>query len=137
MIKTSNIISVRNKSILSQMVKTDFKVRYQGSVLGYLWSLLRPLFLFIILYIVFTRVFRVGEDVEFFPVYLLFGIVLWNFFSEATNSAMTSVVARGDLIKKISIPRYLVVISSNVSALINLGLNLIVVVALALFVGCH
>lgn len=117
------------------MVSTDFKVRYQGSALGYLWSLLKPLFLFVILYVVFTRVFKVGKDIEFFPVYLLLGIVLWNFFLEATNSAMTSVVARGDLIKKISIPRYLVVLSSNASALINLGLNLLIVIFLAIIVG--
>lgn len=117
------------------MISTDFKVRYQGSALGYLWSLLRPLFLFVILYLVFTKVFKIGKDIEFFPVYLLLGIVLWNFFLEATNSAMTSIVARGDLIKKISIPRYLLVLSSNASALINLGLNLIIVVGLALVVG--
>lgn len=128
-------LNQKNRSILREMVSTDFKVRYQGSALGYLWSLLKPLFLFVILYIVFTKVFKIGKDIEYFPVYLLLGIVLWNFFLEATNSAMTSVVGRGDLIKKISIPRYLVVLSSNVSALINLGLNLIIVIVLALVAG--
>ena len=130
-------ITQKNRAILREMIATDFKVRYQGSALGYLWSLLRPLFLFVILYIVFTKVFNVGKDVEHFPVYLLLGIVLWNFFLEATNSAMTSVVARGDLIKKISIPRYLVVVSSNASALINLGLNMIIVLILALISGVY
>lgn len=128
-------ITQKNRAILREMISSDFKVRYQGSALGYLWSLLRPLFIFAILYVVFTRVFDAGKDVEYFPVYLLLGIVLWNFFVEATNSAMTSVVARGDLIKKISIPRYLVVLSSNASALINLGLNLIIVFIMAIFVG--
>lgn len=117
------------------MVSTDFKVRYQGSVLGYAWSVLRPLFLFLTLYVVFVKFLRIGGDIPNFPVYLLMGIVLWSFFTEATSQAMTSVVARGDLIKKISIPRYLVVASSSFSALINLGLNLIILLIIALING--
>lgn len=117
------------------MVVTDFKVRYQGSVLGYLWSLLKPLFLFAILYVVFMYIIPLGKDVEHYPVYLLTGIVLWNFFTEATMIGSTSVVARGDLIRKISIPRYLVVMASSLSALINLSLSLIVVIIFALLNG--
>jgi ABC-2 type transport system permease protein len=117
------------------MVSTDFKVRYQGSVLGYLWSLLKPLFLFAILYVVFTYIIPLGKDIEHYPVYLLTGIVLWNFFTEATMIGASSVVARGDLIRKISIPRYLVVVTSSLSALINLGLSFIVVFIFALFNG--
>lgn len=125
----------RNRAILREMVSTDFKVRYQGSVLGYFWSLLKPLFLFAILYVVFTYIIPLGKDVEHFPVYLLLGIVLWNFFTEATMVGASSVVARGDLIRKISIPRYLVVLASSLSALINLGLSLIVVFIFALLNG--
>jgi ABC-2 type transport system permease protein len=125
----------RNRAILREMVSTDFKVRYQGSVLGYLWSLLKPLFLFAILYIVFTYIIPLGKDVEHFSVYLLTGVVLWNFFTEATMQGAGSVVARGDLIRKISIPRYLVVIASSLSALINLGLSLIVIFIFALING--
>ncbi|OJU88152.1 hypothetical protein BGO17_04250 [Candidatus Saccharibacteria bacterium 49-20] len=125
----------RNRAILREMVSTDFKVRYQGSVLGYLWSLLKPLFLFAILYIVFTYIIPLGKDVEHYSVYLLLGIVLWNFFTEATVIGASSVVARGDLIRKISIPRYLTVIASSLSALINLGLSLIVVFIFALLNG--
>lgn len=125
----------RNRAILREMVSTDFKVRYQGSVLGYLWSLLKPLFLFAILYVVFTYIIPLGKDVEHYPVYLLLGIVLWNFFSEATMTGASSVVARGDLMRKISIPRYLVVLASSTSALINLGLSLIVVFIFALLNG--
>lgn len=117
------------------MVSTDFKVRYQGSVLGYFWSLLKPLFLFAILYVVFTYILPLGKDVEHFSVYLLTGIVMWNFFTEATMIGASSVVARGDLIRKISIPRYLVVVSSSLSALINLGLSLVVVFIFALING--
>jgi ABC-2 type transport system permease protein len=125
----------KNRSILREMVITDFKVRYQGSVLGYTWSVLRPLFLFIILYIVFVKFLRIGADIPNFPIYLLMGIVLWSFFAEASSTAMTSIVARGDLIKKISIPRYLIVLSATLSAFINLGLNLLILLAIALFSG--
>ena len=125
----------RNRAILSEMVRTDFKVRYQNSVLGYVWSLLKPLFLFAILYVVFTYIIPLGKGVEHYPVYLLLGIVVWNFFVESTMIGASSIVARGDLIRKIRIPRYLVVISSSVSALINLSLSLIVVFIFALFNG--
>lgn len=128
-------LTKKDRAILSQMVSTDFKVRYQGSALGYLWSLLRPLLIFAILYVVFVYVFKLGRGVEHFPAYLLFGIVLWNFFVEATSVGMTTIVAKGDLIRKISIPRYLVVLSSSASALINLLLNLIVVFVIAMING--
>lgn len=128
-------IHLRNRAILSEMVRTDFKVRYQGSVLGYFWSLLKPLMLFAILYAVFTYIIPLGKDVPHYPVYLLTGIVLWNFFVESTTIGASSIVARGDLIRKISIPRYLVVVSSSVSALINLGFSLTIVFIFALFNG--
>lgn len=127
--------NVRNRTILGEMVRTDFKVRYQNSVLGYFWSLLKPLFLFSILYIVFTYIIPLGKGVPNYPVYLLLGVVLWNFFVESTMIGASSIVASGDLIRKISIPRYLVVVSSSFSALINLCLSLIVVFILAMFNG--
>lgn len=120
---------------MREMVVTDFKVRYQGSVLGYLWSLLRPLFMFATLYVVFVYIFKLNKGVEHYPAYLLLGIVLWNFFVETTTTGMTSVVNRGDLIRKISIPRYLVVLSCTAAALINLFLNLLVVLGFALLNG--
>ncbi len=128
-------LTKRNRAILREMITTDFKVRYQGSALGYLWSLLKPLFMFTILYVVFTQVFKLGEGVEHFPVYMLLGIVLWNFFLEATTTGLSSIVSSGDLIRKISIPRYLIVIASSISAFINLMLNMIVVLIFAAFNG--
>ena len=128
-------LNQKNRSILREMVVTDFKVRYQGSVLGYAWSVLRPLFIFVILYIVFVKFLRIGGDIPFFAVYLLLGVVLWQFFSDTTNTAMSSVVERGELIKKISIPRYLVVVSSGISALINLSINLAVVMIFVFVAG--
>lgn len=120
--------------LLKQLVKTDFKLRYQGSVLGYAWSLLRPLLLFLILYIVFVRFLRIGGDIPHFPVYLLLGIVIWNFFAEMTSMSLGSIVNRGDLIRKVNIPRWIIVLSSSISALINLFLNLLVVI-LFLFIN--
>jgi len=126
-------LTKQNRALLSELVRTDFKLRYQGSALGYAWSLLRPLLIFVILYIVFVNFLKLGEDVPHFPVYLLLGIVIWNFFNEMTVQSTTSIVGRGDLIRKISIPRWMVVFSSSLSALINLGLNLIVVAVFMVF----
>jgi len=116
-----------NKALVSELVRTDFKLRYQGSVLGYAWSLLRPLLLFVILYIVFVKFLKIGNGIPHFPVYLLLGIVMWNFFLELTVQGLGSVVGRGDLIRKIRIPRWIIVLSTSFSALINFGLNLIVI----------
>ena len=69
--KLSNIISRKNRILLRELVVTDFKLRYQGSALGYAWSVLKPLFLFVILYVVFEKFLRLGRDIEHFPVYLL------------------------------------------------------------------
>lgn len=121
------IYSKENRILLAELVRTDFKLRYQGSLLGYAWSLLRPLLLFLILYIVFVKFLKIGNSIPHYPVYLLFGMVLWNFFSEMTMQSVGSIVGRGDLIRKISIPRWIIVISTSFSALINLFLNLIVV----------
>lgn len=113
--------------LLKELVITEFKLRYQGSALGYLWSLLRPLFMFIILYFVFVYFLRIGSDVPHWPVALLLGIVLWNFFAEVTNNGLGSIVSRGDVIRKINFPKYVILLAGSVSALINLLLNLVVI----------
>lgn len=129
------ILSKQNRALLSELVRTDFKLRYQGSVLGYAWSLLRPLLLFFILYVVFVKFLRFGGDIPHYPIYLLLGIVLWTFFTEMTSLSMNSIVGRGDLIRKIRIPRWIIVLSSSLTAVINLGLNLLVVFIFMLFGG--
>ncbi len=121
-------ISKENKALISELVRTDFKLRYQGSVLGYAWSLLRPLLLFIILYIVFVKFLKLGSSIPHYPVYLLLGIVIWNFFLEMTTQSLGSIVGRGDLIRKIRIPRWIIVFSSSISAVINLLLNMVVII---------
>jgi ABC-2 type transport system permease protein len=113
--------------LLKQLVITDFKLRYKGSVLGYVWTLLRPLALFVILYIVFVYFLKIGADVPHFPVYLLLGVVFWNYFTEVTMNGVSAIVGKGDMLRKLSFPRYVVVVAGSFSALINLALNLLVV----------
>jgi ABC-2 type transport system permease protein len=118
--------------ILRAMVATDFKLRYQASVLGYLWSLLKPLALFTILYLVFVQLLKIGASIPYYAVYLLLGIVIYGFFMEASNQGLISLVNRVDFLRKISFPRYVIVLAVTVSALIGLGLNMVVI---AVFMG--
>lgn len=133
--KISNIFSRRNRILLKELVKTDFKLRYQGSALGYLWSVLRPLAMFAIMYVVFIHFLKFGSDIPHFAVALLLAQVLWSFFSEATGQGMQSIVVRGDLLRKVNFPKYIIVISATISALINLVINLLVVLVFALING--
>ena len=91
--------------VTSALTATEFKLRYFGSVLGYLWTVLRPLMLFGVLYVVFTHVVRFGDAVPHYPVVLLAAIVIFNFFSEATSGGLGSLVARENLLRKVSFPR--------------------------------
>lgn len=113
--------------LLRQLVSTDFKLRYQGSLLGYAWSLLRPLLLFLVLYLVFSVFLPVGKGVPNYPVYLLLGIVLWNFFTEITSGSVTAIVGRGDLIRKLNFPKYNIILAVSLSALINMALNFVII----------
>lgn len=130
-----NFLYKNNRVLLKELTKTDFKLRYQGSVLGYLWALLRPLMMFAILYIVFARLLRIGGDIPHYPVYLLTGTTLWSFFTECTNQGIQAMIVRGELIRKICFPKYIVVVSSTLTAVINLLINLVVVIIFALING--
>ena len=121
--------------LLKELTKTDFKLRYQGSVLGYLWAVLRPLLMFAILYVVFAQILRFGGDIPHYPLYLLTGTVLWSFFSECTGQGIQAMISRGELIRKIRFPKYIVVVSSTLTAVINLLINLCVVIVFALLTG--
>ncbi len=133
--KTSNIFSKRNRVLLRELVITDFKLRYQGSVLGYAWSLLKPLFLFAIMYVVFVHFLRFGAGIPHFAAALLLGIIMWTFFIEVVSQGMQSIVGRGDLLRKIKFPKYIIVLSTSISGLINLGLNLLVVAVILIIDG--
>lgn len=128
-------LTTKNRAILREMVAADFKVRYQSSVLGYTWSLLKPLLLFAVLYVLFTYIAPIGQGIEHYGVSLLMGIVLWSFFAETTMIGASSIVSHGDILRKVSIPRYLIVVASSVSALINLGLSMTVVFIFAFLNG--
>ncbi|MBF1002681.1 MAG: ABC transporter permease [Candidatus Nanogingivalaceae bacterium] len=126
----------RNRVLLAELVKTDFKLRYQGSVLGILWSVLKPLMIFVVMYFVFVKFLRITDpSIPNYAITLLLGLSLWAFFTEAVTLGMTSIVARGDLMRKINFPKYIVILSSMVSALISLSINLLVVLAFAIFAG--
>jgi ABC-2 type transport system permease protein len=106
---------------------TEFKRTYFGTALGYLWSIGRPLMLFGVLLAVFTQIFRIGSQVPNYPVLLLFNIVLMGFFSEATTTAVNSVVGNEGIVRKTQFPRLVIPLSVVITSLINLGLNLVVV----------
>jgi ABC-2 type transport system permease protein len=129
----NRLFSKSNRVLLGEMIRTDFKLRYQGSFLGYIWSLLKPMMLFAILYTVFTEFLQIGKGIHNWPLSLLLGIVLWSFFVEATSGAMKSILARGNLIRKINIPRYIIPMSAVASAFINMLLSLVVVFIFVLF----
>jgi len=122
-------------NLTTTLAANDFKLRFFGSALGYLWSLMRPLLLFGVLYFVFTEVVRFGAGVEYYPVYLLAAIVLFTFFAEATSRGVTSLIERETLLRKIRFPRMVVPLSVVLHALFNLGLNLIVVFGFVLASG--
>ena len=109
------------------LAATDFKLRFFGSALGYLWTLARPLLLFGTLYFVFTKIVKFGEGVRYYPVYLLSGIVLFTFFAETTSRGVTALVERENLLRKMRFPRMVIPLSVALHSLFNLGLNLIVV----------
>lgn len=114
---------------------TDWKLRFYGSVLGYLWSLLRPLLLFGILLFVFSQIVRIGEAVPNYPVVLLIGVVLFSYFAEITSDSVASVVDREQLVRKVAFPRMVVPLSVALAGTFNLALNLIAVTALILATG--
>jgi ABC-2 type transport system permease protein len=115
---------------------TEFKRVYFGTVLGYIWSLVRPLMLFGVLLFVFTQIFKIGSDIaEFYPVLLLVGIVLFTYFSEATQSSVTAVVTQEGVVRKTQFPRLVIPLSTALTGAFNLGLNLIVVLAFVLAYG--
>lgn len=118
-------------TVLKGLVKTDFKLRYQGSFLGVLWSVLKPLLLFVVMYFVFARFLRMTDGTRTYPVVLLAGISSWQFVTESVNTGLRSIVDRGDLLRKIHFPNYIVVVSATVGALISYAINLLVVLVFA------
>lgn len=112
----------RFKPLLTELVSRDIKIKYRRSVLGVMWTVLNPLCMMVILSIVFSNIFKF--DVENFPLYVLSGQVIFNFFNDATSSSMTSILFNASLIKKVYVPKYLFVLARIVSSFINLVASL-------------
>lgn len=121
----------RYRWLLQELVNRDLKVKYKRSYLGYLWSLLNPLLMMVVVSMVFSHVFRF--NIDNFALYLLCGQVLFNFFSESTTMAMNSVMQNAGLIKKVYIPKYILPLSKIISCFVNLLWSMIAVLIMFLF----
>lgn len=123
--------------VFKELVKTDFQLRYQGSFLGMVWSVLKPLMLFAVMYVVFVKFLKFSDGTPTFPISLLCGTCLWSFFSESTSMGMRAIVDRGDLLRKIHFPNYIIVASTTMGSMISLGINLVVVILFGFFAHAH
>lgn len=121
------------KNLLKELVRRDVKTKYRRSVLGMLWSVLNPLGMMIIMSIVFSNVFR--SNIENFPVYLMCGQVIFNFYNEASTVAMSSVLGNASLIKKVYVPKYLFPVSKVCSCFVNLVTSFIALVIVIVATG--
>ena len=120
-------------TVLRGLVKTDFKMRYQGSFLGVAWSVLKPLMLFAVMYVVFAKFMRMTDGTPTYPVVLLLGISSWQFVTETVGIGLRSIVDRGDLLRKVHFPNYIVVVSASSGSLISLAINYVVILIFAIF----
>ncbi len=128
------LIAVKKyKFLIRQLVSRDFKTKYKRSILGVFWSFLNPLLTMAVQYVVFSSLFRF--DVPHYPVYLITGIVIFNFFTEATNMALSSIVGNAGLITKVYMPKYIYPLTRVLSSLVNLVISLIPLMLVVLFSG--
>jgi ABC-2 type transport system permease protein len=114
-------------SLTLTLAVTEFKLRYYGNALGYFWTLVKPLLLFGVLYVAFTEILKVGDAVPHYPEMLILGIVLYNYFGEATGQAVPSLVAHENLIRKVPMPLLAIPLSVALRAFFTLCLDLIAV----------
>ncbi len=113
------------RELIFELVRRDLKTKYRRSVLGYLWSLLNPLLMMLVISMVFSSIFK--NDIPNFPIYLLTGQVCYNFFSEATNLSMGSILNNGQLIKKVYVPKYILPLARCMSSFVNLIFSLLAI----------
>jgi ABC-type polysaccharide/polyol phosphate export permease len=125
------LVLIKYRALLYQFVTTSIKTRYKRSVLGVVWTLLNPLLTMIILTLVFSQVFRI--TVENYPVYVLSGLVVWNFFSATTGQAMVGMAMGGSLLQRIYVPKSVFAVSAIGVGLVNLGLSIIPLFLIAIF----
>jgi ABC-2 type transport system permease protein len=127
----------RFMSLAWTLAVTDWKLRFYGSFLGYLWTLARPFAYFGVIYVVFTEIADIGDDIPNYGVYVLLSMVLFQFFGEATGAAVTSLVARENLLRKMRFPRLVIPLSTVLTALLNLGTTLVAVLIFMLASGVY
>ena len=132
-----NILSNFNRYtfLMKQLILRDFKVKYKRSILGIVWSLLYPVLMMLVMAMVFSQMFKVSVEGVNYLVYLMTGLVMFNYFNEATSTAMTSVVTNFSLINKVYIPKYIFPIAKTLFVGINFLLTLIPLLAIILFTG--
>jgi lipopolysaccharide transport system permease protein len=118
----------RFRYFLRNMVARDLKVRYKGSILGFLWSLMNPLLMMLVFYLVFTYAFRI--NIPHYPVFLLCGLVPWNFFAISISNATGSIIGQPGLVKKVAFPRAILPIASILANLVHFGIGLLILFAL-------
>jgi ABC-2 type transport system permease protein len=125
----------RNLNLVRELSITSFKLKYTGSALGYVWSLVKPLMYFGIMYLVFSILLKAGAGTTDFPVQLLVAIVAWTFFTEATSTAMNAIAGNGDLIRKAYFPRWILVVASTTSAMLTFSINTVLVIIVTFALG--
>jgi ABC-2 type transport system permease protein len=121
----------RHANLTRELAISQFKLKYTGSVLGYMWSLVKPLMMFGILYVVFVRLFHIDRNSPNFVFQLLFAIVLFTFFQETTQAAMNSIASNGNMIRKAYFPRSILVVAATLSSLLTFFINLTLIVIIA------
>lgn len=126
-------IFTENKFLFKELVKRDFKKKYKGTALGILWSILYPLIDLLILLLIFTKL--LGKGTPHYPIYVFSGIILSSYFREATRESLAVLRANRNIITKIKMPNYLLILSKNVSALINFLLTLCVFTVICIIEG--
>lgn len=114
----------RNQFLFEELVKRDFKQKYKRTILGMGWSILSPLLTLLVLAIIFSNFF--GARIPHYVIYLFCGNLLFSYFSESTNSGMNSLIANAGIFSKVNVPKYIFLLSKNVSSIINFGLTLII-----------
>lgn len=119
--------------LIKQLVNRDFKTKYKRSVLGVFWSFLNPLLTMTVQYVVFSNLFRF--DIEHYPVYLLTGILMFNYFQEANSLTLISITSNASLIKKVYLPKYIYPLTRVLSSFINLLISMIPLILVVLISG--
>lgn len=121
------------RELLWVLAKTDFKLRYHGSFLGYFWALLKPLLVFLVLNFVFANIF--GPGIQNYSLQLLTGIIIWNFFQEGTMTGLTSLMSKAGIITKIYLPKWIIVLASTMNVLMTFLLSLLILSLFFLYYG--